>query len=99
MKEGLLSEKGKPNEKTPADWFSKYKEFTHYGQQSGPTPVSGAGDTSSPLIQPAPSSSVQSKSSGSGESVPSKKAKEEVESKKEESSSSDSSSDDSSDDE
>lgn len=98
MKEGLLSEKGKPNEKTPTDWFSKYKEFTHYGQQSGPNPVSGAGDTS--LIQPAPSSSVvQSKSSGSGESVPSKKAKEEVKSKKEESSSSDSSSDDSSDDE
>lgn len=34
MKEGLLDEKGKPNDKTPSDWHSRYKEFTHYGQSS-----------------------------------------------------------------
>lgn len=90
MKEGLLSEKGKPNEKTPTDWFSKYHEFTHYGQESGPTPVAG-GDSKT-----APSSigSTTIKKVVEEEVVPSKKVKEV---KKEESSSS--SSDDSSDDE
>ena len=34
MKEGLLDEKGKPNDKTPSDWHSRYKEFTHYGPKS-----------------------------------------------------------------
>ena len=34
IKEGLLDEKGKANERTPVDWQSKYKDFTHYGQQS-----------------------------------------------------------------
>lgn len=34
MKEGLLDEKGKPNDKTPSDWYVRYKEFNHYGQTS-----------------------------------------------------------------
>lgn len=37
MKEGLLDEKGKPNERTPSDWHSKYKEFTHYGKSPNGT--------------------------------------------------------------
>jgi len=40
MKEGLLDEKGKPNDKTPSDWYSRYKEFTHYGQPSNGQPTS-----------------------------------------------------------
>lgn len=86
MKEGLLSDKGKPNEKTPTDWFSKYHEFTHYGKESGPTPVAG-GDAKS-----APSSTGSSTIKKVEEVIPSKKAKE-VE-KAESSSSSDDSSDD-----
>jgi len=32
MKEGMLTDKGKPNDKTPKDWFLKYKEFSHTGE-------------------------------------------------------------------
>lgn len=94
MKEGLLNEKGKPNEKTPSDWFGKYKEFTHYGQESGPTPVAAGGGGDSKSV---PSSVKPGPSTGSAvEEVPSKKAKEvkKAESSSESSSSSD---DDSSD--
>jgi hypothetical protein len=33
IKEGLLDAKGKPNEKTPKDWQTNYKNYTHYGEQ------------------------------------------------------------------
>jgi len=42
MKEGLLTEKGKPNDKTPKDWFLKYKEYSHSGEV-----LAGSGDQSS----------------------------------------------------
>lgn len=53
MKEGLLDEKGKPTDKTPTDWFTKYKEFTHYGKSVDQT-ASGSGDATA-----ASSSNVQ----------------------------------------
>jgi H/ACA ribonucleoprotein complex subunit 4 len=34
MKEGLLDDKGKPNDKTPADWYKRYREFSHYGEET-----------------------------------------------------------------
>ncbi|RWS29421.1 hypothetical protein B4U80_04871, partial [Leptotrombidium deliense] len=41
MKEGLLDEKGKPNDKTPESWL-KYKEYKHSGEVA-----SAGGDTGS----------------------------------------------------
>jgi len=35
MKDGLLDEKGKANDKTPADWFKRYTEFSHTGEKLG----------------------------------------------------------------
>jgi len=29
MKEGLLTDKGKPNDKTPKDWYLKYQDSSH----------------------------------------------------------------------
>lgn len=47
MKEGLLDEKGKPNDRTPSDWHTKYREFTHYGPSSGsPNGKTGAASAS-----------------------------------------------------
>jgi H/ACA ribonucleoprotein complex subunit 4 len=48
MKEGLLDEKGKPNERTPSDWHSKYRELTHYGPASGTG--TGAAETTSSSV-------------------------------------------------
>ena len=48
MKEGLLDEKGKPNEKTPADWRTRYQELTHYGPKSTGT----TGDGGSSVVPP-----------------------------------------------
>lgn len=42
IKEGLLDEKGKANERTPSDWHSKYRELTHYGPSSGSANGTGA---------------------------------------------------------
>jgi H/ACA ribonucleoprotein complex subunit 4 len=47
MKEGLLDEKGKPNDKTPSDWHTRYKEFTHHGE----TAPNGQSSTSTPKVQ------------------------------------------------
>lgn len=50
MKEGLLDEKGKANERTPSDWHSKYREFTHYGQSRSPNGTGAAETTSSKTV-------------------------------------------------
>ena len=46
IKEGLLDEKGKPNDKTPKDWFKSYTSFSHYGEKSG---TNNGNVTSEPL--------------------------------------------------
>ena len=55
IKEGLLDEKGKANERTPSDWYSKYKELTHYGQRDSPngaTATPAAGQATSSTVSP-----------------------------------------------
>ena len=37
IQQGLLDEKGKPNDKTPADWRQRYRQFSHFGEASGST--------------------------------------------------------------
>lgn len=32
IQQGLLDEKGKPNEKTPSDWYKQYVHYTHSGE-------------------------------------------------------------------
>lgn len=46
IKEGLLDAKGKPNEKTPQNWFTLYKEYSHAGDT-----IIGA-ETSTPASVP-----------------------------------------------
>lgn len=33
MKDGLLDDKGKANDKTPTDWYKRYKEYSHTGEE------------------------------------------------------------------
>ncbi|XP_074594212.1 dyskerin pseudouridine synthase 1 Nop60B [Brevipalpus obovatus] len=40
IKQGLLDDKGKPNEKTPPDWYKQYTHYTHTGEVSASQPES-----------------------------------------------------------
>lgn len=54
IKEGLLDEKGKPNEKTPADWRTRYQELTHYGPKDTSGVAAGDGDGSGSSVSAVP---------------------------------------------
>jgi hypothetical protein len=86
MKEGLLTEKGKPNDKTPKDWFLKYKEYSHSGEV-----LAGSGDQlstsqTSPLLSSPNGEKVKTETKEEEEIEPTieKKKKKKKKKKKEE---------------